>query len=253
MSEERAARAQRLGPYFQVQLQLARRLAAIRNEPVGRAALRYTNFHRRFGLRTPPDAPTEPWITFAAGLDRLTHLTDQVALTQATFLAMPEEVLPPPPKQAFGCFAHDPPDENGDVQIHFNNADTDELGGPLASGKQARRRADLTAMVVDIRARHPDARTIRGRSWLYNLEAYRRLFPPDYAASSIPESGVINLHGNSTWGQMIDSREAVRPDFRDILLSNLNHIDPDAPWRAFPFHVLRATAPIKSFEAFYGL
>ncbi len=253
MTPDRAARAQRLGPYFEVQLQLARRMAELRNEPLSRAVLRYTNFHRRFALRTPPETPTEPWISFADSLDRLGDLDDQVALTQATFLVMAEEILPPPPKLAFGCFAHDPPDENGEVQIHFNNADTDTLGGPLASEKQTRRRADLVAMVQDIHARHPDARAIRGRSWLYNLEAYRRLFPADYAASATPEPGVINLHGNSSWGQMIDSREAVRPEFRATLLANLADIDPEAPWRAFPLQVLRVTAPIVSFEAFYGL
>ena len=133
------------------------------------------------------------------------------------------------------------------------NADTDTLGGPLAYEKQTRRRADLTAMVKDIRARHPDARAIRGRSWLYNLEAYRRLFPADYAASAKPETGVVNLHGNSSWGQMIDSREAVRPEFRATLLANLAVIDPEAPWRAFPLQVLRVTAPIASFETFYDL
>jgi hypothetical protein len=253
MTPDRQARAQRLGPYFEVQLQLARRMAELRREPLSCTALRYTNFHRRFGLRTPPDIPTEPWLTYADGLDCLTDLKDQVGLTQQTFLVMPEEILPPPPKQAYGCFAHDPPDAAGVIQIHFNNADTDSLGGPLAYEKQTRRRADLAAMVEDIRARHPDARAIRGRSWLYNLGAYRRLFPADYAASATPETGVINLHGNSSWGQMIDSREAVRPDFRDILLANLDGIDPEAPWRAFPLQVLRVRAPIASFEAFYGL
>jgi len=253
MTPDRAARAQRLGPYFEIQLQLARRMAELRNESLSRAALRYTNFHRRFALRTPPETPTEPWISFADGLDRLGDLNDQVVLTQATFLVMAEEILPPPPKQAFGCFAHDPPDENGEVQIHFNNADTDSLGGPLVSVKQAQRRADLRAMLEDIRARHPEARAIRGRSWLYNLQSYRRLFPADYAASATPETGVINLHGNSSWGQMIDSQEDVRPEFRANLLANLSCINPEAPWRAFPLQVLRATAPIASFEAFYGL
>lgn len=253
MSGDRAGRAERLGPYFEVQLRLARRMAELRKEPLGQAALRYTNFHRRFGLGTPPETPTGPWISYAMDLDRLDELKDQLALTQATFRVMPEEILPPPPKQAYGCFAHDPPDADGEVQIHFNNADTDSLGGPLASEKQSRRRADLIAMVAAIRATHPDARVIRGRSWLYNLKAYLRLFPSDYAASARLETGVVNLYGNSSWGQMIDSHEAVRPDLRDRLLANLPHIDPAAPWRAFPLQVLRVSAPLESFEAFYGL
>ena len=253
MSQDRAERADRLGPYFDIQLQLAARMAGLRNEPLGRAALRYTNLHRRFGLRTPPETPAEPWTSFAEDLDRLDDLADQVALTQATFLVMPEEILPPPPKLAYGCFAHDPPDADGTVQIHFNNADTDKHGGPLASAKQGRRRADLTAMVEAIRATHPNARAIQGRSWLYNLNAYSRLFPKDYVASVHPETGVVNLHGNSSWGQMIDSREAVRPDFRDALLANLPHIDPEAPWRAFPLQILKVAAPLESFETFYGL
>lgn len=253
MNPGRAARTQHLGPYFEVQLRLARRMAELQGVPLSHAALRYTNFHRRFGLGTANAAPAAAWLPYAAALDDVSDLPAQVALTQATFLEMPDEVPTAPPRVRFGCFACDPPNLDGEVQIHFHNLDTDADGGPLARAKVSRRRSELAAMINHIGAACPDARAIRGRSWLYNMAAYRRLFPDDYTASATLASATNTLHGNSSWGQMIDSREAVRPELRDALLANLATLDPDAPWRAFPLQVLTVTAPLTSFVRFYGV
>lgn len=252
MSPERQARAERLGPYFELQLRLARRMAELTGAPLGEMALRHTNFHRKFGLGRGDHAVAPAWGPYAAALERTSDLSAQVALTQATFLAMPPEVEPLPPKIAFGCFAHDAPNAEGRVQIHFHNLDTDDAGGPLAAAKIGRRRAELAAMIGHIRAEHPEAVAIKGRSWLYNLEAYRRLFPPQYGASAVPAEGRTNLHGHSVWGQSVDAWERVRPEVRDHLLGRLDELDPEAPWRIFPLRVLSTVASIDSFEAFLG-
>jgi hypothetical protein len=63
----------------------------------------------------------------------------------------------------------------------------------------------------------------------------------------------MHLTGTSSWGQLIDSREAIRPDVRDTLMANLARLDPEAPWTAFPYRVLAVSAPIESFARFYGL
>lgn len=137
------------------------------------------------------------------------------------------------------------------MKIHFSNRDTDEAGGPLAAAKAGRRRAELAAMMLWIAERHPEATHICGRSWLYNLEAYRRLFPPAYVATRTLAPGPLLLTGTSSWGQMIDSREAIRTDARDALLANLADLDPEAPWTAFPMRVLAVQAPLETFVRFY--
>jgi hypothetical protein len=249
----RQARAERLGPYFEAQLRLARRLAELTGARLSETAFRVTNFHRRLGMGVPGETPSAAWRDYAARLETTAGLAAQVTLTQETFLTASEEFLPPPGQTAFGCFAHSPLGEDGMIRIHFYNLDTDEAGGPLAAGKVARRKAELATMVAHIRAAHPQALGIRGTSWLYNLEAYRRLFPPAYGASRKATDGPLGLQGSSSWGQLIDSREAIRPRVRDAFSTNLGTLDPRAPWRVFPLPALTAEAPIAAFATFYAV
>ena len=250
----RAERAERLTGYFEAQLRLARRMAELTGAPLGETAFNYTNLSRRFAMGLAGIvAPSEPWLAYAARLEAIGDLAEQVALTKQTWLGRPDEVWPLAGQASFGCFAHEPPKDDGSVKIHFYNRDTDEAGGPLASVKAERRRAELAAMTAHIREVHPEATRIVGRSWLYHLEAYRRLFPPDYVASRAPYAGRPHLTGTSHWGQLIDSREAIRPDVRDAFAANLATLDPDKPWLAFPFKALTVTAPVAVFERFYGL
>jgi len=251
VSAERIARAEQLAPYFEAQLRFAQRMAELTGSSLGDMAFQHTNLNRRFGLGFAGIVPpSEAWLDYAARLEAEADLSGQLRLTVAMFEASPEELAPLPHQRGFGCFAYDPPKDDGVVRIHFFNFDTDNQGGPLASSKLGRRRAELAAMIADIRARHSDVRTIRGASWLYNLEAYRRIFPPDYGASRQLMGGPVHLTGTSSWGQLIDSRGAIRSAVRDALLANLAELDPREPWTAFPHRVLGVSAPIETFVRF---
>lgn len=251
MDMSRAARSERLGPYFEIQLRFAGRMAEVTGLSLGEAAYRHTNLCRRFGQGIPIlTAPTEAWLGFVERLEATGSVAEQVALSQAMFRAAVDEKLPLAGQEGFGCFAFEAP-KDGVVKIHFNNRDTDDDGGPLASVKIGRRRSELAAMTRRIAEKHPDATAIAGRSWLYNLEAYRRLFPPAYVATRQVAPGPVHLSGTSSWGQMIDSREAIRPDVRDAFVTNFEGLDPDAPWTAFPLRVLGVQAPLETFVRFY--
>ncbi len=174
----------------------------------------------------------------------------QVAWTRATFARAPPE---PERRARFGCFTHDPPNDEGQVRIHFSSRDSEGGVGPLAGWKVSRRVAELAQMFGAIRAAHPVAETVRGGSWLYNLEAYRRLFPPEYAeARHAPPR--VGLNGTSSWGQLIDHLGAVKQDVAAVFLRNLrDELDPAAPWLVFPFRALITSAPIETFYRFYGI
>jgi hypothetical protein len=252
MTPARAERAERLAPYFEIQLRLARRMAELTGERLGEVVRNHTNLHRRLGLGVPAfAAPGTAWAAYAADLEASSVLADQVALTQAAFRQATEETLPLPGQTGFGCFAHEAPNADGGIKIHFYNCDTDDEGGPLASAKQPRRRAELAAMVRHIVETHPEATHIKGGSWLYHLEAYRRLFPPAYVATSTPHPGP-HLTGTSSWGQLIDSREAIRPALRDAVVANLAVLDPAAPWRVFPYQPLTPSASVEAFVAHFA-
>jgi hypothetical protein len=109
---------------------------------------------------------------------------------------------------------------------------------------------ELAEMFGVIAERHREAREVWGGSWLYNLEAYRRLFPPDYAVFE-PER--VRLDGTSSWGQLLDFRGVVKPAVRAALVENIGGMDVAAPWKAFPLRALGARGEVAGFYRCYGV
>lgn len=101
-----------------------------------------------------------------------------------------------------------------------------------------------------IRANHSDAQAVRGGSWLYNVDAYRRLLPPAYVASAQPPVRV-RLDGTSSWGQVLDFKGGVKPKIRAELLARARAVDLAAPWTAFPLPALAAGCTIDRFYQHY--
>ncbi|MEO8557971.1 MAG: hypothetical protein ABI439_02825 [Rhodospirillales bacterium] len=250
---DRKARAERLGDYFELQLRFAAHMAERLALPFPTAVKRFTNLHRRFGLGDPnggdPDHEQQPlWDAYADRLATMPTLAAQRAWTQEFFLTAPPDALPAD-QTFFGCFGCVPPEETGIVRIHFGKRDNDELS-PLHRSKIEQRKADLARVVAFVNQRYPEATSIKGISWLYNLPAYRWLFPPDYAASVAPVKAV-RLNGMSSWGQVLKNDETIKPELRNALLGNLPAMDIAAPWRSFPLPVMTAQAPLAAFSAFY--
>jgi HAMP domain-containing protein len=249
----RLERAGRLAGYFDLQLVFAARMAERAAMPLAEAVSRFTNLHRRFGLGDIDLVPPSP--AWADYLDRLVELEgadERLAWTKAVYISSPED-QPPAGRTAFGCFACDPPNAQGVMRIHFYNRDAADGVGPLDRRKVAARTAELAAMFDFVRRTHPDARSVLGGSWLYNLQAYRRLFPPEYGASRRPPETPPRLSGTSSWGQFLDHRDAFKPELGRRLLERMDALDPAAPSRSFPLLALRASASIERFYAFYGL
>lgn len=254
MTESRTERAERLGPFFGLQLTFAARIAELTGSALGEAVRTHTYIHRRLGLGVPSQVPvSDAWRAYAAAIESTDDPAEREAITRTAYAAASDEIHPLPGQAGFGCFAHEPPKADGAVKIHFYNRDTDEAGGPLSRAKLDRRRADLAALTRSVAERHPEATRIVGRSWLYNLDAYRRLFPADYAASRRPATPPLHLSGTSVWGQAIDSRENLRPEVRAALLAALPALDPSAPWLSFPLQVFEVDAPVASFRAAFGV
>lgn len=242
--EARRDEAERLGAFFEVQLLFADALAARTGRPLAEVCLEFTNLHRRLGFgRTEGGAPGVGWRRYAEGLERCASGPDRVAWTVDCFAEATPQASDTP---RFGCFSYEVLTDQPVVRIHFDNRDSDDGRGPLCAAKVERRRAELGEMFAHIRARHPQAEVVKGGSWLYNLDAYRRLFPPAYAASVFrPER--LRLDGTSSWGQLLDFHGQVKPAIRQALLDNLSRLDVDAPWEAFPLRALGAQCEIEAF------
>jgi hypothetical protein len=97
-------------------------------------------------------------------------------------------------------------------------------------------------MFAHIRQHVPQATAVRGNSWLYNLEAYRRLYPPAYTAV-LPESAEGEFQsavGGAPAARQQLSRTAVgaHASRRSALLLPI----PD-PATALPYHALLRLLP----------
>ncbi|ETW98605.1 hypothetical protein [Candidatus Entotheonella palauensis] len=250
---ERQIRSERLHDYFDLQLRFAQTVAEIASLPLADTVAHYTNFHRRFGLGRLQGAPrSAEWSRYIDQLNRLQTHEQRVAWTQSFFLQAPEE-SPPANQHHVGCFSCDPPNAEGFVRIHFVNRDNDGGTSSLKHTKIESRKRELRDMFTFIRSTYPSAKSVRGGSWLYHIQAYRRLFPPPYAESRVILKTGIRFDGTSSWGQFLDHREHIKPDLRDLFLRNLKRLDPDHLWRAFPLPALHTSAPIQVFYEFYDV
>jgi hypothetical protein len=237
-------KAERFRDFFDLQLRFAEVIGQKLAIPVDEAVLRYTNFHRRFGLRDETaDGPHPSWHVYARELSRLGSHEARARWTQDFYARAPEERLAFP-DHLFGCFYFHAGGDSKIVRLHFYNRDP---LGPLSKARAGERRRELTDMFACIRQRFPHVRRVEGRSWLYGTEAYRRLFPEDYVRSRMPIENDARFQGMSRWGQFLDRDGRVKSALRETFLCNLEQLDTGRLWQAFPLPSFRVSAPIGIF------
>ncbi len=240
--------------FFGVQLLYADALSERAGIPLRDAIAWHTNFHRLFAFgNLGKMAPDPAFLALAEEAAAISDKARRLDLLTIAYAGRPFDGWAAE-RFAFGKhFACEAPDSAGTVRIHFRNRANMDTIGPLDAANIPQRRADLTAMFGFIARRWPQTAMIEGASWLYNLEAYRRLFPIAYAGSRTPRTGPRPTHGLSTWGQFLDFRGALKPGVADPFIANLALLDPAEPWRVFPYNVLATKAPFEAFRAEYGL
>ncbi|MBA2673368.1 hypothetical protein [Ramlibacter sp.] len=234
--------------YFDLQLRFAAHYARIARVPLRAAVDTCTNLRRRFGWMDAGRAAH--WEAFLHGIAEGADHAQVLRQACETHAARgPTPTL----AKAFGCFSYEVHAREGVLRIHFMEPQPrDPRAGPLARLRMHERLAELRALFAHVRAHHPEAVTVLGVSWLYNLDAYKRLFPPGYGASAALPSFPLHLSGSSTWGQVLDHDQQVKPDVRDALLARLDAMAVQAPWRVFALQALVASSPIACFHAWYG-
>jgi hypothetical protein len=230
-----------LEDYFSLQLKFAACYAAKASVPFHIAVDRCTNLRRRLNLWG--DTGASRWDLFLSKIQSTANShAEQVALcSEFQHSRWGDEF-----NRSFGCFSYDPPDACGTLRIHFLPPDGID-SSPLALENFSARRSELQALFTHVQCAEPGATTVRGVSWLYNLQAYRRLFPVAYGASVQPAQFPLHLNGSSTWGQVLSWRQEVKPVVRDQLLARLNGMQVTAPWRVFPIQALVATGAVDFF------
>lgn len=233
--------------YLGLQIDLAGRAAEITDHALIEAIRTYTAISRSLKLKHKEANPTnEVWREYARRLDGGNPKEE----TYNYYKSRTKTVFDSEKRWTFGSFQCTAPDEEGLIHIHFS--DQDGPGdGPLNRSRVSERIKELTVMFGHIKESFPEARMIGGFSWLYNIEAYRRLFPEEYVNNQAVKQWWRSL---ALWGQFLQRNGCLRhpgsDDFRDRIMEETTM---DGLWEAFPHKPLEVRCPIEVFYDFYGI
>lgn len=230
-----------------LQVSFAEKVQVLSPMPLDRALLEYTNLYVRLGLGRSYDPEHDGWRAYVAGLAAAADVRDW---TYRCYLNNAEANTRPAVVQTFGAFSY-ALGADGGVRLHFFSS---ESGGrsPLGRARDAERVADLLRLSARLRTAVDPATAVVGSSWLYNLDAYRRLFPPVYVESRRALDG--RFRSMSLWGQFVNHRGQLNAALAQAFLLALSRCTSLEQIEAcFPFQVLTARASVAEFCAFYGV
>lgn len=250
---DRFAMQMRLSPKaaeqaLDLQLKFASRVAMLSGTTLADTVLDYTNFYARFGLGREFDATNPGWQEYLSGLDGSAHALDW---TYDFYVAQLPDRGPPDVVATFGCFSYARLND-AQVRLHFQNAEC-ETNSPLAAVRHGQRMAELRALFEHIKqAERGMPPRVVGASWLYNLPAYRRLFPEAYLATATAVAP--RFRNMPLWGQFLDRHGRVKRSMAEPFLQRLaQHHSVDGLSRCFQFRVLALEASASSFYEFFGM
>ena len=230
--------------FLQLQLTFAEKVAQVTRVPLEETLLAYTNLYLSFELGRSFD-PTHPlWQKYLEGLQ---HASDQAQWTYSFYEHQRTDFS----ADFYGCFYYSYLADEQTIRIHFTNR---EIAGhsALSQARMPIRLRELGRMFHSIRSTLPEATTVRGGSWLYNLDSYRCLFPPEYVRSMQPVEDEFPYL--ALWGQFLTRAGRLRQPGTDVFLACLKQQTTlDGLKHCFPLQVLRPACAIGHFYQFYRL
>jgi hypothetical protein len=236
--------------FFALQLTFAGKLSERFGLSLSEAYYRYTTLTKSLNISGMDD-----WNTCMAALARA---PDALEWIYRCYLSRHEREAEPAPDDAefhgnplFGCFYYIVRDSTI-IRPHLVKNDLPGMR-PLSRARFSVRRAELQRMFAHIRQAVPAARTVLGNSWMYNLEAYRRLYPPAYTAS-LPASEFDEFEFLALWGQCYDYDWQIKQPIAQELLRRVDTLADLSQLRlCFPYQILNPECPIEEFYEFYGI
>ena len=118
--------------------------------------------------------------------------------------------------------------------------------------RPAGRLADLAALFKHVKRTLRQPLQVAEASWLYNLDAYRRLFPAPY----LETAHVLGhrFQHMPLWGQFLNRYGEIKESMTRRFLERLERQSRvDSLDQCFPFQVLAVEASVREFYDFYGI
>jgi hypothetical protein len=235
--------------FFTLQLALAQKVMDLSQQPLDQVILRFTAMYRILGLDWSLNPANPIWQAYMQGLQQA---ADREDFTYQFYLRRYPDIPKFTDDEHWGCFAYQYEAEKRAIHLHFSNEDRSTYS-PLSHHRIEVRKTELRTMFQEIYQRHPDAVQVQGGSWLYNWEAYRRLFPQTFGESARIQARPA-LYGRALWNQFLRRGWSVHQETMAAFLERVNQLErvDDYP-RCFPYPVLLTVAPIHLFYEFYGI
>ena len=224
--------------FFELQLRFAQALSDRFGLTLDEALWEYTTLPLSLGQG-------DEWKVYIAGLEQA---EDLVNWTYDFYLPRAGVDLTPQDTHfhgnlLFGCFYYQVR-EGHIIRPHLIKRGTE---GILGHAQLHQRREELARMFRHIKENEPEADEVLGNSWLYNLEAYRRLFPPAYTREmTISEEGEFRYLAR--WGQFFDRHWQIKEPLAEMLLSQVTELDNLEKLKdCFPYQILQPRCSLKEF------
>jgi hypothetical protein len=246
--------------HFALRMEFAKRMSQETKEPLWLCLRRYTDLYDMLGLGGPER-----------------HISDEIRKRRQVYewrvegadneeeaLRVSEELyraaLPSGDTftEQWHPFKYTYDKASGTVSTHFigalNPLFYEEKSSALSSAQLHESRQKVKEMFQTIREEHPDAEYVEGCSWLYNLEAYRRLYPEAYLRSA----ELWNPHDRQVstpmiWAQFYSKDGGLNLERVAQFREKMKHLDPEHPEDAFPYRPVIAGCDIGEFYKEYGI
>lgn len=234
--------------FFELQLLFAEKIAELSQQSLEEAVLHYTAFYRMLGLDWSLNPAHPVWQMY---LQQLQQEHPDAEQTYQFYLQRYKDIPKFTDQVHWGCFAYEYHAETQTVHLHFSNQDTSGYGA-LSTHQRTARMSELKMMFRHIQEIHPEASLVRGMSWLYHRESYRRLFPAAYGQSAQVVENPY-LPGRAIWGQFLRRDWQVNEQTLSVFLQRVGQLeDVERCVHCFPYSVLQTASPIAAFYAFYA-
>jgi len=225
--------------FFAVQRRFAERWAALASVPIETAFLECTTWYRQAaGLGREFDPHHPRWQELVSAVR---DAADPDGVVRAAAVRNEPEVLPGP--------VLDWTWEADDRSVRLNFLGERSLDGhPLSRRQLPKRQRELRDLVRSAASDHSDAAWLRGRSWLYSIHAYRRIFPDEFIAGLKPRAP--DLQFLACWGQLLDGAWRTRSGVATALLRAVDLANTtDDLEAAFPYRMQQTRIPFSAVVA----
>ena len=239
---------------FEAAVFFAGRIAEITGISRLDAIHQYTGLYREVTGRQGMEGGLDPlWVALTAKIEALPDADAITQLLYDAYLQQPHSLYHHRANtltaRVFGALGYIYEPTSRLVRMHF--FPTRSRVSALSSRSVEERRTDFRHLLLDVRATHPEAESVKSSTWLQNLPNYRSLFPSSFQArlKNIGGSTYLGIWGQFVKGDGSGNRERLE-DFR-AKLAQARSVDEAIG--AFPFPVLEAVGPIQEFYKDYDL